>query len=771
MMNKETFRRRWDWYAATLLLGLVFTAAVRLSITDWTSALGFVELVAGLGAIVGLLLGRSRLSGSAVGWVALACTLVVIPWQVSQVIHGQNDIFGILAEEWGRLGLTFQDIWFNRPVYDPIFFVTLISSIYWSIGLHCGYRLLRGPNIVSILLPPTLPVLIVQYYDGYDPARIWLLAGYFLLVLLLIGRVHSVDSREAWRGARVFTGAESEFDLVRTQMVLVLVIVLLAWLLPTPSAALPAAARVWQAVNEPYQHFVDWINQTLDAARSRTGNGLQVYGNTLGLGLRASQGAKVVFQVSPSVISVGATQEDVPRFYWQMRVYDTYEQDTWGNAHQNWSRNSSSGDADLLVSHGLGGQVASFAFDWQGDASTLLVAPSLPLWSSLNGTIQYEDADPPNVDLTSWRVDPYLQKGVAYTTRALLLAPTVSMLRSAEAAPPLWVSKRYLQTPANLSEDLRALAQRLTVDEPTQYDKVSAVTDYLRSTIKYSPEIAPAPSGVDPIDWFLFTWKSGYCNYYATAEVLMLRSVGIPARMVVGYAQGQPEPDGRFTVRERDAHAWPQVYFSEIGWVDFEPTTSQVALVRPLGSISSGATPTPAGSQSAFEPVNNPTNLPSQKVIISYQSIAVWVIIFGMLAVVGYGLWLVNRKQTIWQRIPHFLYRFYQQRGLNIPGWLEKWERWSKLTSVERSFQAINQGLMWLGKPQPPHATPAERAEMLKSLLPVMAEEIETLKIEHENTLFSQNPGDSLKANHAAWIIRLQTLRTILRRFVGAKDE
>ena len=764
MMSKETFRRRWDWYAAALLLGLVFTAAVRLSITDWTSELGFVEMVAGLGAIVGLFLGRSRLSGPRVGWVVLACTLVMIPWQVSQVVHGESNIFAILAEESGRLGATFQDIWFNRPVYDPIFFVTLVSSIYWSIGLHCGYRLLRGRNVLSILLPPTVPALIVQYYDGNDPDRIWLLAGYFLLVLLLTGRVQSLDSRDRWSDARVFTAAESEFDLGRTQLALALVIVLFAWLLPTPGAALPAAARVWQAINEPYQNFVDWINQTLDSARGRTGNGMQVYGNTLGLGLRASQGATVVFEVSPPAV-------DVPRFYWQMRVYDTYEDDTWGNSHQNWSRNSSAGDGDLPVLRGLAGQVASFGFHWQGDASTLLVAPSLPLWSSLNGTIQYENADPPKVDLTSWRVDPYLQEGMEYTTHALLLAPTVSMLRSAEGSAPVWVTDRYLQTPPNLSQGIRALAQRLTAGRPTQYDKVSAVTDYLRSAIKYSPEIAPAPSGVDPIDWFLFTWKSGYCNYYATAEVLMLRSVGIPARMVVGYAQGQREPDGRFTVRERDAHAWPQVYFSGIGWVDFEPTSSQDALVRPLGSTSSGETPPVTGPQPTRQVVQKPTNLPSQNGLISYQSIVVWVIIFVMLAVVGYGLWLVNRKQAIWQRIPHFLHRFYQQRGLGIPAWLENWERWSNLTSVERSFQAINQSLMWLGKPQPLHATPAERAEMLKSLLPITAEEIETLKIEHENTLFSQVPGNSLKANHAAWIIRLQTLRAILRRFVGANNE
>jgi len=76
--------------------------------------------------------------------------------------------------------------------------------------------------------------------------------------------------------------------------------------------------------------------------------------------------------------------------------------------------------------------------------------------------------------------------------------------------------------------------------------------------------------------------KQGFCNYYATAEVILLRSVGIPARLAVGYAQGDNVDDPLlYTVRQRDAHAWPEVYFPGVGWVEFEPTASQPTLVRP----------------------------------------------------------------------------------------------------------------------------------------------------------------------------------------------
>lgn len=772
---KETFRRQWDWYAVFLLLAMVSTAAVRLSITDWTNGIGYVEMVAALGAILGVTLGYSQFGRRSVGWLALGFTVVVVPWQMAHVVTGQTTVPGILNEEWIRLGAALQQIASRQPVYDPIFFVTTISSLYWWIGLYCGYQLLRGRHLFGIVLPPTIPALIVQYYDGSEAGRIWMLAFYFVLLLLLMARINTLHRREKWEARRVFSGSDSEFDLARSVFAVTAVLVISCWALPAPGAALPAAARLWQQLNEPYQSTIDWVNQTLDALRSRSGNGMQAYGNTLGLGVRANQSAQIVFRVTPPNI-------DFPRYYWQMRIYDTYLDGNWSNSHQNWSRGFAPDNGNLPVYSGGIAQTASFGFRWEGDASTLLAAPSQPIWVSLKGAIQYENAQSGQIDVTSWNVDPYLQAGATYTARAELLNPTVAMLRNAGVNYPEWVTERYLQTPASLPSDIRALAENLTGKQATPYDKASAVTDYLRTEIKYSPNIAMPPPGTDPLDWFLFTWKSGYCNYYATAEVMLLRSVGVPARLAVGYAEGARERNGTFTVRGRDSHAWPQVYFPAIGWVDFEPTASQPALVRPAGDEGQTELPAPADGGQAIPTLQAPQDdLASQSPNggIPSQSIGVWVIILAVVLAAGYGIWLLNRKKAlapdvfvgIGRRILHWMRAFYEHYGLNMPAWLEKWERWSNSTLVERSFHAINQSLAWLGKPQPPHATPAERAELLKTLLPASAEEIDTLKKELESTLFSPTPGDPVKAVRAAWMIRSRTARAILRRLVGVKDE
>lgn len=767
-MKETLIRRRWDWFAAGLLVALIYTAAGRLSITNWTRTIGYAEILAGVGAMAGLGLGYSRLKHRTAWWLAIALTIIIVPWQMAHLVTRQSTIPGILGEEWSRLGDAFGQLASQKPVYDLIFFSAIIACLYWLIGLYCGYQLIRGTNILGILILPTFPTLIVQYYDGYDVNRIWIVAFYFVLILLLIGRLNILRNREKWENKRVFTGSEPEFDLSNTIFIVTAAIILITWVFPVPSAAIPDAVRLWQKINEPYDSVRSWINQTLDTLRNGPGDGFEAYGNDLSLGLRANQGTRTVFSVTPPKV-------DSPRFYWEMRIYDTYQDGVWSNSNNNWSKGFSPQEGDLAVFRGQAAQTASFDFRWKGDSSRLLAVPPQPLWTSHGGTIEYENAGPTQLDLTSWHAEPFLQAEDRYSVRSELINPTIYAMRNAGTHYPEWVTKRYLQLPGTFPEKIRTLAKDLASSQPTVYDKVETITEYLREQIKYSPSIAAAPPGTDPLEWFIFTWKSGYCNYYATSEVMMLRSIGIPARMAVGYAEGTREDDGTFTVRERDAHAWPEVFFPGIGWVDFEPTASQPALVRAVGSASEpGLSGQNGQGQTVSPPSSGPKNdeaLQNSNTIFAYQTLGVWVIILTLVFFIGYAAWSSYRNNSFGRRLPKLMRNFYARHGLHIPVWLERWERWSTRSPVERSFEAINQSLVWLKHPQPPYVTPAERAANLKQLLPGMAKEIDILKEQHELTLFSPTPGDASKAAQAAWQIRYWTVRTIMQRILGARDE
>jgi transglutaminase-like putative cysteine protease len=131
----------------------------------------------------------------------------------------------------------------------------------------------------------------------------------------------------------------------------------------------------------------------------------------------------------------------------------------------------------------------------------------------------------------------------------------------------------YLESGA-LSLQARSLArQAVEGHTETLFDTVMALTNYLQSNFQYSQQLGHVPPGRDPVDWFLFDVKIGYCEQFATAETLMLRSLGIPARLATGYSTGDYDPVlDQSVVRERDAHAWVEVWFPDHGWVPVDPS-------------------------------------------------------------------------------------------------------------------------------------------------------------------------------------------------------
>lgn len=132
--------------------------------------------------------------------------------------------------------------------------------------------------------------------------------------------------------------------------------------------------------------------------------------------------------------------------------------------------------------------------------------------------------------------------------------------------------EQYLVLPRSLPERVRELAAELTVQEATDYAKIKALEQYLyRFPYTLTPD--SIPPGEDFVDYFLFTGQEGYCVYYASALAVMGRCVGIPTRYVEGYVTPmERNGSGSYTVTSAQAHAWTEIWFPSLGWVQFEPT-------------------------------------------------------------------------------------------------------------------------------------------------------------------------------------------------------
>jgi transglutaminase-like putative cysteine protease len=202
-------------------------------------------------------------------------------------------------------------------------------------------------------------------------------------------------------------------------------------------------------------------------------------------------------------------------------------------------------------------------------------------------------------DISAVHAPNDLARGDSYTAMSMVSEATDDELRAAIGEYPAWVRERYLSLPVSLDPAVRELALNIVRDAGANnpLDASRAIEAYLRENYEYSTSIGQPPQGRDRVAWFLFENKKGYCEYYASAMIVMLRSLDIPARFAAGYAPGTYDAKAQeFVVRESAAHAWPEVYFPGYGWIQFEPTPSQPVASR---EIEPAVAPTPFGDEAA----------------------------------------------------------------------------------------------------------------------------------------------------------------------------
>ncbi len=160
----------------------------------------------------------------------------------------------------------------------------------------------------------------------------------------------------------------------------------------------------------------------------------------------------------------------------------------------------------------------------------------------------------------------------SYTAASLLLPANPGLLRRAAGAVPPDIALNYLQLPKHVDRRVVELARQITSGAGNNYDRAAAVERYVRTHYGYSLQMASTPPP-DPLAYFLFERKEGHCEYFASAMAVMLRTLGVPTRIVNGFRGGEyNDLTGNYIVRARDAHSWVEAYIPGYAWVSFDPT-------------------------------------------------------------------------------------------------------------------------------------------------------------------------------------------------------
>lgn len=210
-------------------------------------------------------------------------------------------------------------------------------------------------------------------------------------------------------------------------------------------------------------------------------------------------------------------------------------------------------------------------------------------------------------DVEAVRAEDPPARGEQYEVTGLDSFASPGDLRGAGADDPSYVDTRYTLLPTTVTEQTIALTEDVTRGADNRFDQAITIQDYLRASFTYDETIDVPPDNRDVVDYFLFESKRGYCEYYASAMVVMLRTLDVPARIAAGYrAVPFDDASGGYLYREKQAHTWVEVYFPGYGWIPFEPTP--VAEPLPYGDDQAQQEEVPPAT---VEPEPTPTVLPS----------------------------------------------------------------------------------------------------------------------------------------------------------------
>ncbi|MDI7276831.1 MAG: transglutaminase domain-containing protein, partial [Anaerolineae bacterium] len=604
-------RPRHGWLVWVLLLGTVLCLPLGLAESRWligSSALVGVVLLA---AWLGYALGQTPLPGWLVGLYGL---LTGIEWNLAvlgRLLPGWRAVAGELAHAarwladglrgtwsadlpfvslvpevearglalWQRL-----DAWFRAGVAGTVSRDSLVLLLFaavaaWWISYFAGWQLARGRSALLALSPLGSALLAnVALTGGAGVNYLRTFLGCALLLLVF----SSYEGRElAWdrEGIDYSPDLRAGVRLVGTGLATMIVV---AALLVPYITVQETVNFFWRYAYEPWTEVSRRLDR-LFAGRnpvppSRHSGPTRPNPEGHQLGGEVQQRQDLVFYVTtsdpppepPEAVLARGEMPEVPKHYWRTLTYDTYTGRGWLNGpHEELVRAADDPVATSEFPHTVLTQTYTLREAWDD----LVPAANEPILVDRTYTLSRRA---PN-DLVGFGV-----ASRTYTVTSRIPAPTIVQLRGAGEEYPPEIAERYLPLP-EVPQRVLDLAAELVATAQTPYDKALAIEQHFRH-YDYDLEISAPPEGHDVVDYLLFVTRRGYCDYYATAMVVMLRAVGVPARYAAGYATGYYDYNRRaYVIAERDAHAWVEVYFPGYGWVEFEPTPYRTAFARPAG--------------------------------------------------------------------------------------------------------------------------------------------------------------------------------------------
>ncbi len=617
-----------------LLLGSVLAKRPLSALPAWTLLILY-------GALISLV----TLANLWPSWAALRGG-----WEALRPFWLQN---GVLFLD--RVGSWVTAVFSSQRSQETVVFALGLAVASYLLTAFASWQLFRHYRPLTGLVSMGLGLALNGYFGGAQIVWMGLFVG---LAALLTAVMHLIELADGWDAHQVDYSDEVHTDLLLYAVAIAAVLLTLALTLPSFSIQrLVSAFQQQPAV----QQVEAALERAFAGVESRGGQprGADGVGGSGILPRQYLLGNAPELYETVVMTAVVQSEANLAGVHWRGLSYDVYTGRGWALSEERTEPIAANSPIPLPAAAAT--TVVSQTVHWLQDAR--LVRYSLGLPQQFNQ----------NVELI-WRGQTDLVRvygrGAAYTAVSQTSLATPAMLReTAVANIPPQILARYTALPDGVPQRVLDLAQEVAGSQPNPYDQARALEQFLRQ-YPYSLEIDSPPRSADPVDYFLFEQQTGYCDFYASAMVVLARAVGLPARLAIGYLAQPTDGNGVQMVRQINSHSWAEIYFADFGWVEFEPTA---AFATPHDS--SAIHPDDFAGQAAEFAESPPPPLPE----VEAAGRVPWPQLIMLTALAGGAFWLWRRGQL--------------PAGQDVVVW---------------SYGRLQQSAARLGRPPVPSQTPQE---------------------------------------------------------------
>ena len=461
-----------------------------------------------------------------------------------------------------------------KPNEGSIYFTSILMWGTWLLGYFSTWFMLRKKNAWVAVLSSVVVILInLNNLPARDYYRFF--PAFVVAAVLLIGYAHLNDQlRQFEHGAHGYSKRGMVFYGSIVLFISVLAAVSSAFL---PSVQMDPAASIsskisWNNSQEQWYNVFAAVSDKLEAAPVAVAEDTQIRFSD-----PPSEDKTLQFTVDANNLT-----------YLRLRRYDNYTSTGWTIA--NTTATIYDPQQGILPSDYMKRGEFTYSITTNTGKSGILATgemktASFPVW------LQYIPSQAATAaDIVSIVSQKQLAPETTYTVTSWVTEATQQDLLKAGTKYPSSISDLYLQLPDTVPSRVKELSLQLTEGAQTQYEKVIDIKNFLQR-FTYNVVFNSPPAGTDAVDYFLFEKKAGDCTYFASSMAVMLRSIGIPARITSGYRLVEKDPaTGQFLVRSRDYHARTEVYFPQYGWIEFEVTPGIPGISTGVETIDLGDT-------------------------------------------------------------------------------------------------------------------------------------------------------------------------------------